>query len=208
MLQHPYLTTPAIIGADACIIGNIVIIVVNNRIGVVESMLREPLVVIVVVCVSIVVVELTILIILVVRIEVVEGVAGQVAFGLAAANGDPVEGGAELLRAVRVNDRVNHRIEITEPGNGVRHPLGDAALGQHRLQHVHDEEGRPRDDEPADHNGQRLGRLVLVDHAYLLLVVTAVSCIRRALFEGGTYHGTPPIVDVYEAAVCRRRRRV
>lgn len=96
-------------------------------------------------------------------------------FGATPAQREPIEGRAELLRVEGVDDRVDGRVEVAEPGDPVEEGLGDVAARQDRLEHVDDEERHPRDDEAAHDDRQRLGGFALLQQTHVLGAATRTS---------------------------------
>ena len=71
----------------------------------------------------------------------------------------PLEGHAELKVEPAVEERVQRRVDPTEPSEDRVDKVRDRLVrGHERGDEVHDEEGQPTADEEADDDGQALGR--------------------------------------------------
>ncbi|MPC55756.1 hypothetical protein E2C01_049700 [Portunus trituberculatus] len=75
---------------------------------------------------------------------------------------DSSEGSAEVHVKDGVDDRVERRVDVAEPHNEVDHlVVGIWARGAKGLDHVHEEEGQPADNERAHDDAQRPGGAAL-----------------------------------------------
>jgi len=116
---------------------------------------------------------------------------------------DLLERPPEVHVAPGVYDRVDGRVEVTEPRDHVDQHLGrrTARLAE-REEQVDDEERQPADDEHAHDDAQRLGGFALLGQRYALLVLQQLVDVlahRRHRSHGHRRH-TPCLLLVGIAA--------